>query len=69
MTDRLIEQIDEAATCYPRQHFGDEQEKYHTDLLKRAKMRKKELEEQEYRLRYTGKSHLWWEMIHHLRYM
>ena len=46
MTDRLIEQIDEAAACYPRRHFGEEQEKHHTDLLKRAKMRKKELEEQ-----------------------
>lgn len=46
VTDRLIEQIDEAAACYPRRHFGDEQEKHHTDLLKRAKMRKKELEEQ-----------------------
>lgn len=46
VTDRLIDQIDEAAACYPRRHFGEEQEKYHTDLLKRAKMRKKELEEQ-----------------------
>ncbi len=46
VTDRLIEQIDEAAACYPRRHFGEEQEKHHTDLLKRAKMRKKELEEQ-----------------------
>ncbi len=41
VTDRLREQIDEAAACYPRRDFGDEQEKYRTDLLKKGQNEKK----------------------------